>query len=140
MDRILLHKTPLSYFQDKMCTIFTVQINRNFKEENPATYPQQMHEYFMGWVEGIDEYGIMLKQIKGNRRTYIFYTNIVSIAEEEVLYANNPEDAKIIDNFKTTAKEAEKELEKYKVETKDGPFVDIESLSKLSDMQKKGKR
>ena len=43
----------LKYFIGKICTIFTMPINRNFKEENPNTFIEQPYHYFLGVIEKI---------------------------------------------------------------------------------------
>lgn len=73
------------YFQNKVCTIFTSQINRDFKTENPETYPKQLYVYFVGLINSIDNDGILLSQLNSNLKTFIYHNSIVGIAEEEVI-------------------------------------------------------
>lgn len=83
----------LKYFIGKLCTISTVNINFNFKYE-------QMLDYFSGIIESIDNDGIIMIHPTTNCKNYIFLQYIVSISEEQVLYADNPEHAKIIEDYK----------------------------------------
>jgi hypothetical protein len=83
----------LKYFKGKPCTISTVEINFRFKE-------QQMMDYFMGIVETIDEHGIWIVHPITKCRSYVFLNYIVSISEEQVLYEDNPADAKIIEEYR----------------------------------------
>lgn len=75
--------SKLEYFINKPCTVFTSPTNRNFKEENPQTFPAQVLAYFTGFIESIDDIGIMLRGVN-NKKTFLFMHNVVGIAEEEV--------------------------------------------------------
>ena len=92
----------LEYFLGKVCTIFTIPINRDFKAENPTTYPQPVFHYFVGKVIEIDEKGVFLQQWNNNKKlkSYFFIEHIVGISEEEVLDPTRPDDAKVIQDFK----------------------------------------
>jgi len=90
----------LQHFIGKVCTVFTLPINRNFKEENPKTFVEQSYFYFLGVIESVDEDGILVTQHETGLKSYFFKPNIVGIAEEEVLYPDNEQDAKIIDKIK----------------------------------------
>ena len=69
--------SKLQYFINKPCTILTSPINRNFTEK-------QLLDYFTGFVESVDSEGILLRQLVGGQKSYIFLNNIISIAEEAV--------------------------------------------------------
>jgi len=85
--------SSLQQFVGKVCTITTVQINFRFKEEH-------MMDYFMGQVESIDSDGITIVHPATKCRTYVFLPYVVAIAEEQVLYENVPEHAKIIEQYR----------------------------------------
>jgi hypothetical protein len=131
----------LEYFLGKVCTIFTIPINRDFKAENPTTYPQPVFHYFVGKVIEIDEKGVFLQQWNNNKklRSYFFIEHIVGISEEEVLDPTRPDDAKVIQDFKKINEKAidqtEKKYEELKKqrETINNAEIDIDMLSKLSD-------
>lgn len=132
----------LEYFLEKVCTIFTIPTNRDFKSENPTTFPQPVFHYFVGKVLEIDEKGITLQQWNNNKklRSYFFMQHIIGISEEEVLDPSRPEDAKVIEDFKKINESAISKTEKKYDELKkqreiinENPEIDIESLSKLSD-------
>ena len=110
----------LKYFKGKPCTISTVEINFRFKE-------QQMMDYFMGIVETIDEHGIWLVHPVTKCRSYIFLTHIVSIAEEQILYEDNPADAKIIDDYRK-----EKPITAAKTTIPTDQFINPASLAKIA--------
>jgi hypothetical protein len=74
----------LNYFVNRPCSVFTSPINRDFKQENPKAYPGQLLAYFTGFVESVDEFGVMLKHFTGSQKTYILLPNIVAIAEESI--------------------------------------------------------
>jgi len=131
----------LEYFLGKVCTIFTIPINRDFKAENPTTYPQPVFHYFVGKVIEIDDKGVFLQQWNNNKklRSYFFIEHIVGISEEEVLDPTRPDDAKVIQDFKKINEKAidqtEKKYEELKKqrETINNAEIDIDMLSKLSD-------
>ena len=110
------------YFIGKLCTIFTVPINRDFRSENSQNYPQALYKYFMGVVEALDRDGLLLTQATTGLKSYFFREQIVAIAEEELLDPNNPEDAKIIAEYETVPP----------VTVVDGPLVDTDALLELS--------
>ena len=115
----------LDYFIGKICTVFTSPINRNYKEE-------QLHNYFLGIVESVDEVGISLKQLTGNLKTFLFLRNIVGIAEEEVLDPDNPEDAETIGRLKEAARKQVENWEQLNVPSdSSSPHIDHEALSKI---------
>lgn len=72
----------LNYFINRPCTVFTSPINRDFKQENPKAYPGQLLAYFTGFVESVDEFGVMLRHFSTPQKTFILLHNIVAIAEE----------------------------------------------------------
>lgn len=126
----------LEYFLNKICTIFTVPINRDFKTENPATYPEPVLNYFIGKIINIDDNGVLIKQwnTKKGLRSYFFSKYIVAITEEEMLNATNPEDAKIIEEYKEIAKNDEinkKSIEEMVIP--DSQEINIDLLSNISE-------
>ena len=127
----------LEYFLNKVCTIFTVPTNRDFKSENPGTFPQPIFHYFIGKVIEIDEKGILLQQWNTNKalRSYFFINHIISISEEEILDPEKPEDSKIIEEYKEMTKKADEELkESYeKLKNEENHEIDIEALSNISE-------
>lgn len=122
------------YFIGKVCTVFTTQINRNFKEENPSRYPVNLYTYFVGFVEDIDEAGILLKQASTGHKTYLFMHNVVAVAEE-VLEEIKPEDIQILN--KSPAKESDIDSDSDEARlgignhNTDASKINIEALSKL---------
>ena len=113
------------HFLNKVCTVFTNQINRNFKEENPTDYPKQLYNYFVGFVEDMDEAGILIRQVATGLRTYLCMHNVVAVAEEQVEMLSQEDVDRIV-----------KEEPGYSVPdvpTKpDDPCVNIEGLSQLA--------
>lgn len=119
----------LQYFIGKMCTIFTHPINRNFKEENPKTYPQQEYIYFVGVVEEVDSQGILITQPTTGLKSYFFLQNLIGIAEEEVLDPQDEKHAKIIDYMKSGNAPLREQLKA----AEDGPI----QIDQMADMLKK---
>lgn len=123
----------LDYFVGKICTVFTVQTNRDFKSENPQTFPQPVFHYFVGRVVEVNHRGICMEQWNTPKRlrTFFFMDHIVSISEEEILDPSNPKDREIIEEYKKTnethIKKANENLEAIKSQK----YVDIEGLQGL---------
>lgn len=116
----------IQYFEGKVCTIFTTPINRSFKDENPNTFPQQSYHYFMGVVESIDNSGVWLQQLKTGLKSYFFLSQIIGIAEEQVLDPDNEDDAEIINSMKATKEEI---VAKYK-QAENGE-LDLDAMTAL---------
>lgn len=130
----------LNYFLGKVCTVFTTPINRNYKEENPNTYPKPLYQYFMGRILSVDSYGIMVEQVMAENpskklRTWYKLDQVVALAEEEELDASNPTDAAVINEIKNGNKVAyEKAAENIQQleEIKKNPYIDIDALANMS--------
>ena len=56
----------IQYFVGKICTIFTVPINREFNE-------RQNVDYFVGRVDGFDDKGILMSHVISNCKNYYFF-------------------------------------------------------------------
>lgn len=123
-------RNNLEYFTNKICTVFTVPFNRDFKSENPNTFPQPMFHYFVGRVLEVDSKGIWLEQWNSKKklRSFFFFNHIISICEEEVLNPQDPNDSKLIEEYKKANEIA------HKNEEKESQYIDIESLSRLTKM------
>lgn len=118
----------LQYFVGKACTIFTTPINRNYKDENPGTFPKQMIVYFTGFVSEIDDSGVWLTNPMTGKQSFWAMTHLVGIAEEEVL--DPKKDAAEIAQMQRVKETAKTQLEKIK--TGDGPYVNPEALANIS--------
>jgi hypothetical protein len=134
-------KMGLDYFVGKICTVFTVPTNRDFKSENPQTFPQPVFHYFVGRVLEVDSKGVFIEQWNNNKklRTFFSMPHIVSISEEEVLDPSRPEDSMVIDEYRKSnddtikrANENIDSLKKQKQSIKDNPYIDIGELSELT--------
>lgn len=129
----------LERFVGKVCTVFTVGINRDFKQENPKTYPKPLYVYFMGAVEFVNEHGIMMQQVTTGLSTFVFMNNIVSISEEEVLDPENESDAQVIEKYKEDAEQIKKQYQSQNSSSsaETSEYLNIDSMSELSDMVQK---
>jgi hypothetical protein len=132
----------LEYFVGKICTVFTVPTNRDFKSENPQTFPQPVFHYFVGKVLEVGGKGILMEQWNSPKklRTFFFTQHIVSISEEEILDPSNPKDREVIEEYKkvneVSARKASENvdvLKKQRESISKGPYVDIGSLSELAE-------
>jgi hypothetical protein len=127
----------LDYFVGKICTVFTVPTNRDFKEENPQTFPQPIFHYFVGKVIEINSKGICIEQWNNSKklRTFFFADKIVSISEEEILDPSDPKDLKLIEEYKqineSTMKDVAEEVAKQKEDVEKNPYIDINNLSQF---------
>lgn len=119
----------LDYFLGRICTVFTVPTNRDFKSENPQTFPQPVFHYFVGRVVEVTHRGICIEQWNSPKklRTFFFADHIVSISEEEILDPSNPKDREIIEEYKRVNEPATKRAEG----ARDDGFLDVESLEGL---------
>lgn len=111
-------------FIGKICTVSTVQINFRYKEE-------AMMAYFMGYVESVDASGIMLVHPQSKCKSFIAMPHIVAVSEEQVLYEDNPADAKLIQEYR---KDKPLTAEKYAIPAKESINPDA-----LADIVKKAK-
>lgn len=121
----------LEYFVGKVCTVFTVPTNRDFKSENPQTFPQPVFHYFVGKVIEVSQKGICLEQWNSEKklRTFFFMTHIVSISEEEILDPSNPKDMQAIEEYKKTNEASMKKAQANVESLKKHKYVDIQELS-----------
>ena len=106
----------LLYFKGKICSIFTRGINRNFKDESPASFMEQNMIYFVGVIDEIDDKGIMVSQVLTGLKTYFFLNSVVSISEEEMLNPSDEKDAATIEEIKTKNEELRAITNKKEVE------------------------
>lgn len=123
----------LEYFLDKVCTVFTVPTNRDFKSENPQTFPQPVFHYFVGRVVEVNHRGICLEQWNSDKklRTFFFMDHIVSISEEEMLDPSNPKDRAIIEEYKKVNEDSTRKAEENLEALKRQKYVDIAGLEGL---------
>lgn len=110
----------------KVCTVSTVEVNFRFK-------PEQMMDYFMGTVEAIDDDFIWLIHPQTKSRTAIARKYLVSIAEEQVLYEDNPEHAKLIEEYR---QEKPITAPKLTISPQVSPFVNPKALAELAKKAK----
>ena len=131
----------LEYFVGKICTVFTVQTNRDFKSENPQTFPQPVFHYFVGRVMEVNSRGVCVEQWNNEKklRTFFFMDHNVSISEEEILDPSNPKDKQAIEDYKKTNESSLKKandnvemLKKQRESLAENPYLDIEDLSSMS--------
>ena len=127
----------LSYFVGKVCTVFTVQTNRDFKSENHQTFPQPIFHYFVGKVLEVTPKGIFMEQWNSSKKlkTFFFMDYVVSISEEEILNPSDPKDREIIEEFRkvneSSAKKAEDNVSELK-KNQGSQYMDIDRLASFS--------
>lgn len=123
----------LEYFLGRICTVFTVPTNRDFKSENPQTFPQPVFHYFVGRVLEINESGIFIEQWNNHKKlkTFFFIDHIVSISEEEILNPEDPKDREVIEEYKKANKEVRETNSNTNMNSQEIKHVDIEGLQKV---------
>lgn len=123
----------MDYFLGKICTVFTVPTNRDFKSENPQTFPQPVFHYFVGKVVEVSHRGVCIEQWNSAKklRTFFFTDHIVSISEEEILDPSNPKDREIIEEYKKTNESSIKKASDNLASLKEQKYVDIPDLQSL---------
>lgn len=123
----------LDYFLGRICTIFTVPTNRDFKSENPQTFPQPVFHYFVGRVVEVNQRGICIEQWNNAKklRTFFFLDHVVSISEEEILDPSDPKDREIIEEYKKVNEDTAKKVEENVEAVKKQKFIDLEGLQGL---------
>lgn len=107
----------LKYFLKKPCTITVRDINWHYKVEN-------MMDYFVGIVTSINDTHVWLRSLQNDVKNCIAMEHVIAIAEEPVLYENNPEDKKIIEEYK-------KEKPAVASKTTMPEFLDINKLKNI---------
>lgn len=124
----------LEYFLGKVCTIFTVPTNRDFKSENPQTFPQPVFHYFVGKVIEVDGKGILMEQWNSEKklRSFFFMDHIVSISEEEILDPSNPKDREVIDEYKRANESSLKKANENVEQLRKTKYVDIQGLAGIA--------
>jgi hypothetical protein len=73
----------LQYFVDRIVSFIVPATSKRFEEND-------IIQYFVGRVTAIDEAGIWYRHLETNCMNFIFYENIISIAEEKFT-ADEPE-------------------------------------------------
>jgi hypothetical protein len=123
----------LDYFLGKICTVFTVPTNRDFKSENPQTFPQPVFHYFVGRVVEVNHRGVCIEQWNNAKklRTFFFLDHIVSISEEEILDPSNPKDRELIDEYKKVNEDSAKSVAQTVESVKNQKYIDLEGLQGL---------
>ena len=56
----------MKYFEGKICSVFTVPINKNIKND------EEHLNYFVGLIESVTNEGILMKQLSSNLKNYFF--------------------------------------------------------------------
>ena len=72
----------LEYFVGKVVTFITTPINRPLQDRDILCY-------MLGRVTKIDESGIWFEHLETKNLNFIFYHNLISIAEEQVIIKEN---------------------------------------------------
>lgn len=128
----------LEYFLGKYVTVITTPINRDYKAENPQTFPEPLYHYFMGRLLEVDTDGLTVEQWAAGPkrlRTYFMMRQIVAIAEEETLDPENPQDAVQIaalkDGNESGERKAEEHVDKIKQMQEENPYLDINQLAEI---------
>lgn len=117
-------KESFRYFLGKFCTIITVGVNYSFKFE-------EMNEYYAGIVMDVSDHAILLMHHITKCKSLILLDKVVSIHEEQVVFPDNPENAKLIEEYRK-----EKPVTAAKTVMPQGPYVDPAALAELAKRAK----
>lgn len=135
----------LQHFVGKVCTVIMPGINRGFTEE-------QARDHFVTLITEINEDGVFGTHPYGQTVNFYSLNQLISIHEEEVLYPNDPQHSKVIEEIeKKIGRKIESDIKPFEarlateepvvIESNDSvgkaPFVDIQSLSQIAQMAKK---
>ncbi len=105
----------LEYFVGKPCTILVSQIARQFTDA-------QFNDYFVGIVESANEDGVMTVHPITSCKNFYPMSRVVAISEEQMLDPSQPEQAELIEEFKTQANPS--------------PYADIDVMADLARQAK----
>jgi hypothetical protein len=142
----MIHKS-LQNFIGKPCSIFVEPTARQVSE-------RQAVRYFAGIMESIDDLGVTIRTVSG-KMNFFFSRYIIGICEEEILDPNNPEDAKLIEQYMAEAEGKKKPVpapqppappappappkeDLHQAEVNNSPFVDLNSIQELARRAKSG--
>ena len=106
-----------NYFINKICTIITKPINREFTEK-------QLQEYFVVRVLSITDKWIIAQHPKENLLNYFNMENVIAIQEETVLSPSNPKD-------QIKLKELEDKKKKEPEVPSSSSFVSVQNLKNI---------
>lgn len=118
----------LEYFVRKVCTIFVTEMPKHFTTQN-------FNDYFVGFVEFINEDGVMTTHPVTGCKNFFPYPYILGISEEQMLDPSKPADAELI-------KEIREKGIKPSMEVKESPtqFADIDIMADLARQAKEMER
>ncbi len=143
------HKV-LQQFVGKPCSIFVEPNARQLNEK-------QAINYYLGVVESVDADGVLMRHPGTGCRNFFFMRYVVGLCEEEILDPNNPDDAKVIEQYK---KQVDKEEAKqpappqmprppmppmpaqppkedlHQQQVGDSPFVELNAIQELAKRAK----
>lgn len=124
----------LEYFVDKVCTVFTAPTNRDFKSENPQTFPQPVFHYFVGKVIEVGSRGVLIEQWNSNKKlkTFFFSEHIVAISEEEILDPSNPRDRELIEDYRKSNESQMRSAKEKVSDDQTSQYLDIKQLTDMS--------
>jgi hypothetical protein len=91
--------------------------------------PEAFYHYFMGLVEDVNEEGILIRNPNTGCKRFFFKSQVVALAEEEVLSEDKPKDAEILAKFKDYRAVGQGATPKE-------PYVDPKQMSELINLAK----
>ena len=127
------------HFLGKICTIFTTPMNRDFQQEDPNKYPEQVYKYFVGVIHDITDYGILIQQVMNGLKSWIFLSHVICIAEEEVEYLTE-DDVKTFDKPQHVARTSDLKQQfpnEFPEFDSKNPQANMEALKKVAELVKK---
>jgi hypothetical protein len=114
-------------FVGKVCTVLTVSVAKNNFSD------QIFNEFFTGFIESIDEDGVISKHTMTGCKTYYVWASIVAIVEEQFISEDSPEYKKILEKVNQSPVEVKSNVIQLDQQSQ---FVDPELMAKLSSQAK----
>ena len=110
-------------FANKVCTILTTIVAKtNFED-------QQFSDFFTGYIEDIDQYGIYAKHHITGCHNFYAWPHVVSILEEQVIQEDDPQ-------YENILKEIQNKPVQNVGPTNSSPFINPDSMASLAQQAK----
>jgi len=114
-------------------------MNRDFQQEDPQKYPEQVFKYFIGVIHDITDYGLLIQQVTTGLKSWIFLSHVICIAEEQVEYLTE-QDVTHMQKPEHTARTSDLKRQfpnEFPELNSDDPSANVDALKKIADLVKK---
>lgn len=114
-------------FVGKVCTVLTSAVAKNNFSD------QIFSDFFTGFIETIDEDGVLSKHVRTGCKTFYSWNSIVAIVEEQFISEDNPEYNEILEKVQKSPPEVQTNVIQLDQQSQ---FVDPELMAKISAQAK----